>query len=71
MNFRPTRRLAILALAGGSMLGATLAQADPIEDFYKGKTIQFIIRSKAGGGGYDSYARLLGRHIGKHIPGNP
>ena len=71
MNFRPTRRFAMLALAGGSMLGATLAQADTIEDFYKGKTIQFIIRSKAGGGGYDSYARLLGRHIGKHIPGNP
>ena len=71
MNFRPTRRFAALALAASSMLSAGLAQADPVEDFYKGKTIQFIIRSKAGGGGYDSYARLLGRHIGNHIPGNP
>ena len=39
-------------------------------DFYAGKQIRFIIRSGVGGG-YDQYARLLGRHIGKHIPGRP
>jgi tripartite-type tricarboxylate transporter receptor subunit TctC len=44
--------------------------ADPVEDFYKGKQIKFIIRSGVGGG-YDIYARALGAHIGKHIPGNP
>ncbi len=52
-------------------LFASAARADEVEDFYRGKTIQFVIRSAAGGGGYDSYARLLGRHIGRHIPGNP
>ena len=46
------------------------AFADSVADFYRGKQIQFIIRS-AVGGGYDQYSRLLARHIGKHIPGNP
>lgn len=40
------------------------------EDFYKGKTIRFIV-GQAPGGGYDTYVRLLARHISKHIPGNP
>src|SRR5262249_59365568 len=52
-------------------LCATPAQAqDPVADFYKGKQVNIYIGSSAGGG-YDSYARLLGRHLGKHIPGNP
>jgi tripartite-type tricarboxylate transporter receptor subunit TctC len=46
------------------------ANAQPVADFYKGKQIQMIIRSEPGGG-YDTYARLLGRHIGRHIPGEP
>jgi tripartite-type tricarboxylate transporter receptor subunit TctC len=40
------------------------------EDFYKGKTIRVIV-GQAAGGGYDTYGRLIARHIGKHIPGNP
>src|SRR3972149_3008412 len=40
------------------------------EDFYKGKTIRFIV-GQAAGGGYDTYGRLIARHITKHIPGNP
>ena len=40
------------------------------EDFYKDKTIRFIV-GQAAGGGYDSYTRTVARHIGKHIPGNP
>ncbi len=47
------------------------ARADAVEDFYRGKTLQMVIRSQAGAGGYDSYARLLARHIGRNIPGNP
>jgi tripartite-type tricarboxylate transporter receptor subunit TctC len=39
-------------------------------DFYKGKTMRFIIRTPPGGD-YDSYSRLFARHMGKHIPGNP
>ena len=40
------------------------------DDFYKGKTIRFVV-GFAPGGGYDLAARVVGRHIGKHISGNP
>jgi len=39
-------------------------------DFYKGKTVEFYIGYSAGGA-YDLYARMISRHIGRHIPGNP
>ena len=40
------------------------------EGFYRGKTIRMIV-AFAPGGGFDSYTRAIGRHIAKHIPGNP
>jgi tripartite-type tricarboxylate transporter receptor subunit TctC len=40
------------------------------EPFYKGKTIRLIV-GLAPGGGFDTYSRVIARHIGKHIPGNP
>jgi hypothetical protein len=46
------------------------ARADVVADFYKGKVIKIVV-GFASGGGYDLYARLLARHFGKHIPGNP
>ena len=46
------------------------ARADAVSDFYRGRTVNLII-GYAPGGGYDLYARTLGRHIGRHIPGNP
>ena len=46
------------------------ARADAVADFYKGKVIKIVV-GFASGGGYDLYARLLARHFGKHIPGNP
>ena len=39
-------------------------------EFFKGKTIDLYIAYSAGGA-YDLYARMLSRHMGKHIPGNP
>ena len=39
-------------------------------DFYEGKTINLIVANDPGSG-YDFYARVLSRHMGKHIPGNP
>jgi tripartite-type tricarboxylate transporter receptor subunit TctC len=45
-------------------------RADPVEDFYKNRTIRVIIGYSVGGG-YDLYARLLARHMEKHIPGRP
>jgi tripartite-type tricarboxylate transporter receptor subunit TctC len=55
------------------ILGLAFSPAMPrafAEDFYKGKTIRFIV-GYAPGGGYDTYTRAVARHIGKHIPGNP
>jgi hypothetical protein len=53
------------------LAGSTLApRAQEAEDFYKGKTISIIV-GFAAGGGYDTYARLLSRHLGRYIPGNP
>ena len=46
------------------------ARSPANDDFYKGKTIWFVV-GLAPGGGYDLSARTVGRHIGKHIPGNP
>ena len=46
------------------------ALADPVADFYKGKQVQVIVRTTVGGG-YDTLSRLIGRHIGRHIPGQP
>ena len=46
--------------------GAALSQTP----FYQGKTIRLIV-GLAPGGGYDLYARVIARHMGKHIPGNP
>ncbi len=44
--------------------------SDNVEEFYKSKEIRLII-GEGPGGGYDTYARLLGNHMGKYIPGNP
>jgi tripartite-type tricarboxylate transporter receptor subunit TctC len=41
-----------------------------VEHFYKGKQVNLTVGSSAGGG-YDTYARLIARHISNHIPGNP
>lgn len=39
-------------------------------EFYKGKSVDLYIAYSAGGG-YDLYARMVARHLGRHIPGNP
>jgi tripartite-type tricarboxylate transporter receptor subunit TctC len=63
-----TRRFVILlTLLLAPFLSAAGAAAD---DFYQGKTITLLV-GNAAGGGYDQYARLLARHMGKHIPGEP
>jgi tripartite-type tricarboxylate transporter receptor subunit TctC len=64
------RKAAFLATLVGSILAVAPAWADPIADFYRGKRIEFVIRSGVGGG-YDLFSRLLARHMPKHIPGNP
>lgn len=51
-------------------LVASMQSASAQETFYKGKTIRLIV-GLAPGGGFDAYSRVIARHIGKHIPGNP
>lgn len=41
-----------------------------VANFYRGKSVRIIVGFSAGGG-YDQYSRLVGRHLSKHIPGNP
>ena len=66
------RTLLGLGLVGalGTAGAQAPASADAIADFYKGKRISVIVGSSPGGG-YDTYARTLTRHMGRHIPGNP
>ncbi len=56
---------AVIALAS-----AVPAHAQSVEDFYRNRAITILVGFTAGGG-YDLYARLLGRHMGRHVPGNP
>jgi len=56
--------MAVIALTTAS------AQADQVADFYRGKTLNLIIGTSTGND-YDFRARLLARHLGRHIPGEP
>jgi tripartite-type tricarboxylate transporter receptor subunit TctC len=49
---------------------ASPATAQSVESFYRGKQIEILV-GNAAGGGYDLYSRVLARHLGRHIPGNP
>ncbi|MDB5572283.1 MAG: tripartite tricarboxylate transporter family receptor [Hyphomicrobiales bacterium] len=57
-------------MAGLALLAPGGAHADPVADFYKGRTVNMLVGVSAGGE-YDTHARLVARHIGRHIPGNP
>jgi tripartite-type tricarboxylate transporter receptor subunit TctC len=77
-----TRRLLSRATSGRSVVGAALtivvttlalsavSFAGSVEDFYKGRPVDLYIGYSVGGA-YDLYARVIGRHLGAHIPGNP
>ena len=56
--------------AAALVLNTTASAADPIADFYRGKTVTIAI-GFGPAGGYDTYARILARHLGDHIPGKP
>jgi tripartite-type tricarboxylate transporter receptor subunit TctC len=64
-------RLPPAVVFAAACLAANAAPAqDAVEAFYRGKTVTITVGS-AVGGGFDTYARLVGRHLGKFIPGNP
>jgi tripartite-type tricarboxylate transporter receptor subunit TctC len=62
--------LAAAVVISGLGLGLVAAQADAVADFYRGRTVNLVVGYEPGGG-YDLAARLVARHIGRHIPGNP
>src|SRR5919109_2520116 len=55
-----------LAVVAAVLLSANVSA----QDYYAGKTIRIVVGFSAGGG-FDTYARAIGRHMGKHIPGQP
>src|SRR5438105_1533707 len=65
-------RLEYMALAAAFFASLTSNQlrAQPVAEFYRGKTVIIVVGSEAGGG-YDLTARVLARHMAAHIPGNP
>jgi tripartite-type tricarboxylate transporter receptor subunit TctC len=60
----------VAAILAAAALATSHAQADSVADFYKGKQINLVV-GYGPGGGNDVYARLLARHLPRHIPGNP
>ena len=63
-------RIALISLLLLLELGDHYSFAGDVADFYRGRNVDFIVGSGAGGG-YDLYARVLARHLADHIPGNP
>jgi tripartite-type tricarboxylate transporter receptor subunit TctC len=64
------RKSVLTAIVVAALSMPTVARSASVEEFYKGRTVALIIGFSAGTG-YDIYARLLARFIGRHIPGNP
>ncbi len=66
-----TNRWALVFIAAASTsLAAQPAAAQPVAEFYKGRAVHMIVGGSPGGG-FDTLARAIARHIGKHIPGTP
>src|SRR5262245_8954762 len=60
----------VFAVAAAAAMSTAPAHADPIADFYRGRSVNLYV-SFPPGGGYDIYARVLAPHFSRHIPGNP
>ena len=65
---RQITAFSLIALA--AFMSATTRSANAQDSFYKGKSIRIVVGFSAGGG-YDAYARVIARHFGNHIQGNP
>jgi tripartite-type tricarboxylate transporter receptor subunit TctC len=71
MMSRLARTVSLIGITVLQLAGVTRsATAQAVTDTFAGKRIQMVVGWDVGGG-YDIYARLLARHLGKHIPGNP
>lgn len=70
MLFRLIAKLGAAIAVIGVALSAPAVRA-AAADFYRGKTLQILVSSGAGADSYDSLSRLVARHIGSHLPGDP
>ncbi|MBX9740789.1 MAG: hypothetical protein K2X62_11975 [Beijerinckiaceae bacterium] len=68
MAFSMTRGLLLAACL--AIAAPAAGRADDVADFYRGKNLELFIGYSVGGG-YDIYARVLARHMSRHMPGNP
>jgi tripartite-type tricarboxylate transporter receptor subunit TctC len=66
----PNLRRYAAVIACWALLPAATAHAQTVVDFYRSKQIT-LVTSASAGGGYDQYARLLARHMQRHISGEP
>jgi tripartite-type tricarboxylate transporter receptor subunit TctC len=69
----PTRRKLVLgaaAVAGAALARVAPVRADPVEDFYRGRTLRLLI-GYGPGGGYDLYGRIVAQFLPRHLPGHP
>lgn len=64
------RRFSALNFLIGLALTVVASTAALGQEFYQGKTIRIVVGFSAGGG-FDTYSRMIARHLGRHIPGNP
>src|ERR1700722_2491721 len=64
VRLAPLAGLVAMALSGAS------ARADDVADYFQGRTITLVVGFNVGGGA-DAYARIIARHLGRHIPGGP
>ena len=67
---RPLIIRAAIAFAAATLVCSAPASADPVTDFYRGKTLRMLI-GYGPGGGYDIYGRLVAEFLPRHLPGNP
>ena len=72
LRHRILRSYVLIRFCVAALVAIVIARLQPpgFEDFYKGKTVSLVIGYSVGGG-YDAYGRLLARHLGKYIPGQP
>src|SRR3954469_62149 len=66
----PLRYGSFAAVACIAVMASTASRADPVADFYKGKTITLVVSTSAGGG-FDVVGRLVARYMSRHMPGSP
>jgi tripartite-type tricarboxylate transporter receptor subunit TctC len=67
MNLALWHRVKTIAVSALLLVAAVPA---PAQEFFKDKTVVVIVGTAAGGG-FDTYSRMMARHLGKHLPGNP